>query len=113
MLTTFHLGLPVSAAIVEPARGAFDPARVVAAFLRGRRLAADVMGAWDYWALMPLPLEVVRERLGIAAAASDDAGAQEANGLVDLVVREIGRRPEAQDVASRVGEDAVLAELGG
>ncbi len=114
VLTTFHLGLPVSPAIVEPARGAFDPARVLAAFLRGRRLAVDVMGAWDYWALMPLPLELVRERLGIAAAgASDDAGAQEAKGLVDLVVGEVRRGPEAQDVASRIGEDAVLPELGG
>jgi len=65
-LATFHLDLPVSPPQVLPARGAFDPARVLAAFLRGRRLRVDVMGPWDYWALMPLPLAEVRERLGVA-----------------------------------------------
>ena len=68
VLTTFQLGLPVSPPMVLPARGAFDPAKVLAAFLRGRRLAVDVMGPWDYWALMPLPIPEVRERLGIAGA---------------------------------------------
>ena len=66
VLTTFHLGIPVSPAMVQTTRGAFDPARVVAAFLRGRRLRVDVMGPWDYWSLFPLPLEEARERLGIA-----------------------------------------------
>jgi hypothetical protein len=66
VLATFHLGLAVSPAVVTPARGAFDPARVLAAFLRGRRLRVDVMGPWDYWALMPLPLGEAREHLGIA-----------------------------------------------
>lgn len=65
-LATFQLALPVSPAIVTPARGAFDPARVLAGYLRGRRLQVDVMGAWDYWALMPLPIAAVREQLGIA-----------------------------------------------
>ena len=66
VLATFHLGLAVSPAIITPARGAFDPARVLAAFLRGRRLRVDVMGPWDYWAVMPLPLAEARARLGIA-----------------------------------------------
>lgn len=70
VLATFQLGLPVSPAVVKPARGAFDPAQVVAAFLRGRRLQVDVMGRWDYWSLMPLPIEEVRERLGIAEPAA-------------------------------------------
>lgn len=65
VLATFQLGLPVSPAVVLPARGAFDPARVVASFLRGRRLRVDVMGPWDYWALMPLSIDEARERLGI------------------------------------------------
>lgn len=67
-LATFHLGLRVSPAVVAPARGAFDPARVLAAFLRGRRLRVDVMGPWDYWALLPLPLDEARARLGIGGA---------------------------------------------
>ena len=97
VLTTFHLGLPVSPAAVQPARGAFDAARVLSAFLRGRRLAVDVMGAWDYWALMPLSHEVVREKLGIAAAAPGDAGTQEAVDLVDLVVGDVRRGPKGEE----------------
>ena len=69
VLSCFHLGMPVSPAMVLPTRGAFDPARVVAAFLRGRRLKVDVMGRWDYWALMPLPVEEARERLGITGSS--------------------------------------------
>lgn len=68
VLATFQLGLPVSPAFVLPARGAFDPAKVVAAFLRGRRLRVDVMGQWDYWSLMPMTIEAVREPLGIGDA---------------------------------------------
>lgn len=68
VLATFQLALPVSPAIVLPARGAFDPARVVASFLRGRRLRVDVMGPWDYWSLMPLTIDEARARLGIADA---------------------------------------------
>lgn len=67
-LATFHLGLPVSPAVVTPARGAFDPQRVLAGYLRGRRLRVDVTGPWDYWSLLPLPIEEARDRLGIAAA---------------------------------------------
>lgn len=69
-LATFHLELRVSPSIVQPARGAFDPERVLAAFLRGRRLCVDVMGRWDYWELMPLSLEEARMRLGIGAISS-------------------------------------------
>jgi hypothetical protein len=65
VLATFHLDLPVSPSIVTPARGAFDPSRVMPAFLRGRRVTTDVMGAWDYWSLLPLPLQESRVRLGI------------------------------------------------
>ena len=46
-LATFQLALRVSPAVVQPARGAFEPRRVLAAFLRGRCLRVDVMGAWD------------------------------------------------------------------
>lgn len=70
VLATFQLGLPVSPAFVLPARGAFDPAKVVAAFLRGRRLRVDVMGPWDYWSLMPMTIEQVRAGLGIGDAST-------------------------------------------
>ncbi len=65
-LTTFHLGMPVSPGVVTPARGAFDPARVLAAFRRGRGVHTDVMGPWDYWASMELPLEQAAQAVGIA-----------------------------------------------
>lgn len=66
VLATFHLDLPVSPAIVTPARGAFDPKRALAAFERGLRVGTDVMGRWDYWSLMPLPLEAARAQLGLS-----------------------------------------------
>jgi hypothetical protein len=65
VLATFHLGLPVSPAVVVPSRHAFDARRVLAAYLRGRRLAVDVMGPWDYWSLMPLPMVEAQRRLGL------------------------------------------------
>jgi tellurite resistance protein len=66
VLATFHLGLRVSPSVVTPARVAFDPERALAAFLRGRDLRVDVMGAWNYWELMPLPLAEAQARLGLA-----------------------------------------------
>ena len=69
VLATFHLGLRVSPAVVTPARGAFDPERVLAAFVRGRSLRVDIMGAWDYWELMPLSLCEARGRLGIESSS--------------------------------------------
>lgn len=65
VLASFHLGLRVSPAAVTPACGAFDPERAVSAFVRGRSLRVDVMGAWNYWELMPLPLSEVQARLGL------------------------------------------------
>ena len=40
----------------------------LAAFLRGRAVRVDVMGRWDYWALMPLPLAEARASLEAAEA---------------------------------------------
>ena len=69
VLATFHLALPVSPAVVQPSRGAFVPRQVLAGFLRGRRLRVDVMGPWDYWSLMPLPMEHARLALGLPGDA--------------------------------------------
>lgn len=79
VLTTFHLGMPVSPAIVTPAKGAFDPARVLAAFLRGRRVTEDLMGQWDYWSLFSQPIDHVRAKLGIElrAVGRSDRGEQQ------------------------------------
>ena len=71
-LATFQLGLAVSPAIVEVTTGAFDPHRMIAAFLRGRRLRADVMGRWDYWPLLELDLAEARARLGVGAMETQD-----------------------------------------
>jgi len=56
--------LKVSPAAVTPTVGAFEP-QLVDAYLRGRRLQLDVMGASDYWAFMPLSVDEARQRLGI------------------------------------------------
>lgn len=64
-LATFHLDMPVSPAVVLPAHGAFDPDRVLESFRRGRRLRVDVMGAWDHWPLMRLPISEARRTVGL------------------------------------------------
>jgi hypothetical protein len=69
VLTTFHLELPVSPAFVLPARGAFDPRRFLRAFERGAELKVDVMGEWDQWGVMRLPLPEARAQLGLIDAA--------------------------------------------
>ncbi len=66
VVATFHLELAVSPAVVTPTRGAFDPRAALLAFDRGSRVTTDVMGRWDYWSLMPLPLAEARSRLGLA-----------------------------------------------
>jgi hypothetical protein len=66
VVANFHLGMPVSPAVVKPSRLAFDPARVLAAFANGRRMRVDVMGDWDHWPLLPLPIDEVRRRLGLS-----------------------------------------------
>jgi len=38
----------------------------IAAIERGSRVKVDLSDHWDFWPLMPLPLDVVRERLGIS-----------------------------------------------
>ena len=68
VLATFHLGLRVSPSVVQPSRGAFDPERALAAFVRGRGVRVDVMGPWNYSELMPLPLAEARATLTIDAA---------------------------------------------
>ena len=87
-LATFHLGLTVSPSVVVPATGAFDPERALAAFVRGRGMRVDVMGAWNYWELMPLPIPEVRTLLGIAERETPS----EPRGLV-------GFRPSARSEA--------------
>jgi hypothetical protein len=67
VLATFHLGMNVSPAVVKPANFAFDPAKVLAAYLRGRQVQVDILGQWDYWALMPLRPKAAAAQLGIAA----------------------------------------------
>ncbi len=53
---------------VVPARGAFDPERAVAAFVQGRALRVDVMGAWNDWELMGLVGNPKARGQGTAAA---------------------------------------------
>jgi hypothetical protein len=65
VVANFHLGMPVSPAVVKPSRLELDPARVLAAFVRGRRMRVDVMGPWDHWELLSRPIDEVRGKLGL------------------------------------------------
>jgi hypothetical protein len=75
VLATFQLGLSVSPEAVVPSKGAFDPQRVLAAFIRGRHLRVDVMGPWNFWEMFPLKLDEVQRRLGLMVTAAEDTSA--------------------------------------
>ncbi len=87
VLATFHLGLRVSPSVVVPARRAFDPERALAAFVRGRGVREDVMGPWNYWELMSLPIHEVRTRLGIGGSPGSHG-----ERLVSVSASETARR---------------------
>jgi hypothetical protein len=80
-LSTFQLGMQVSPDVVQPARSAFDPARVLSAYLRGRRLRVDVMGPWNYWELMPLSIAAAQARLGLRDAGVNSQSPMENDRL--------------------------------
>jgi hypothetical protein len=45
---------------------------MVEAFARGARMNMDLMGRWDFWAVMDQPLAEVRRRYGIGEPAPRD-----------------------------------------
>lgn len=66
VLTMFQLGLH-TLPVVQPAKLQIDPDALVRAMARGAAANQDpTEKGWDYWPLMPLPLDEARARLGIS-----------------------------------------------
>jgi len=66
VLLQFHHGYKVTP--VAPGEvGYYDPAKVLWAIHRGASFNADVTHGWNYWPLMPLPIEEARAKMGLIA----------------------------------------------
>ena len=66
VIVQFHMGLKVTP-IAEPRTGLFDVRKVIRAVERGAACRDDLSARWDHWAWVELPLEEVRQRLGVPA----------------------------------------------
>jgi len=64
VIVQFHMGLKVTP-IAAPRTGLFDVRKVIRAVERGSACRDDLSARWDHWAWVELPLEEVRERLGV------------------------------------------------
>ncbi|MBX3606399.1 MAG: hypothetical protein KF788_14055 [Piscinibacter sp.] len=64
VLLQFHHGIKASP-VAPAAVGHFDPELVLWAIHRGARCSVDMTHGWDFWPLMPLPLDEARERCGL------------------------------------------------
>ncbi|MEM9456879.1 MAG: hypothetical protein AAGF11_22060 [Myxococcota bacterium] len=67
VLCQFDLGVHI-APVAPPELGMFEPDAFLRALMRGSKMNVDLFGDWDYWAVIDEPVEVLRERYGIAAA---------------------------------------------
>lgn len=70
----FHQGIQISPA--TPAQvDNFDPKIVLWAIHRGAELRVDMTQQWDFWPLMPLPLDEARRQIGLLPKFSEPATA--------------------------------------
>ncbi len=71
-LTSFHMGIMLDVQLdIPPAKGHLDPHRMMVGLERGMNMTTDLMDGWDYWAVMPEPIEELRARYGIRGATND------------------------------------------
>lgn len=64
VLLQFHHGVKITPT-APPRYGQFHPDKVLWAIHRGAQCPVDMTHQWDFWPLMPLPLEDARARLGL------------------------------------------------
>lgn len=67
VLCQFDLGIHI-APVAPPELGMFEPDAFLRALIRGSKMSVDLLGDWDYWEVIGEPVEVLRQRYGIAAA---------------------------------------------
>jgi hypothetical protein len=104
VLLQFHQGVKVTPATAA-AVGNFDPRKVLWAIHRGARCNVDITHQWNFWPLMPLPIEQARARCGLlpkepaAADGPRDARSADCAGT-RRVLRTLSDRRCAQACAS-------------
>ena len=64
VLVMFHLGVKVSP-IATPAKGKFDPQKVIRAMQRGAAINIDFTEKWDWWKDAALPIDEVRRKYNV------------------------------------------------
>lgn len=64
VLLQFHHRVRLTPA-AAPEVGYFDPEKVLWAVHRGAACTVDITHQWDYWPLMPLPLDEARARCNL------------------------------------------------
>ncbi|MCB9791363.1 MAG: hypothetical protein H6741_01435 [Alphaproteobacteria bacterium] len=64
VLCQFDLGVQ-TAPVADPEIGLLKPDLFLAALARGARCTVDLIGDWDYWAVVDQPVQALRERYGI------------------------------------------------
>ena len=63
----FHQGVKITP-VADAEVGYFDPEKVLWAIHRGARCGVDMTHQWDFWPLLPLPVEEARRRCGLLPA---------------------------------------------
>lgn len=60
----FHHGVKITPS-APPEQGHFDPAKVLWAIHRGAQCNVDMTHQWNFWSLMPLPIDEARARCAL------------------------------------------------
>jgi hypothetical protein len=68
VLLQFHAGIRMTP-VAKAERGLFDVERALRAFQRGAAMNVDLTESWDYWAVAEVPIDELRRRYNIPAAA--------------------------------------------
>lgn len=70
VILQFHHGIRITP-VAKSEVGTYDPALILWAIHRGANFKYDVTTGWDYWPLMPLPIEKARAQCGLIPKLSE------------------------------------------
>jgi ubiquinone biosynthesis protein Coq4 len=69
VILQFHWGIKITP-VADPSQGLFDIPRVLQALQRGSACTVDLSDRWNFWEVVDLPLEEVRDRYHIPPLSS-------------------------------------------
>jgi len=64
VILLFHWGIKITP-VADPSEGLFDIPLVIHALQRGAACTVDLSNRWNFWEVVNLPLQEVRDRYGI------------------------------------------------